>query len=287
MESKPDVGGGAAPRKVRFAPKAPPRKPKPAVVKTEVRDDGNDDDFKAKDLLRHFNEGILKGNAKAERKVAPSQIAFGYGGAAASIKSYGSRSRVINQGTDNAFPREEKEYQEPWDYHSYYPVSVPLRRPYSGNPELLDEQEFGNDLETAAFDENFNSAEELGLTEENLEPSMFFVQLPPSLPVMKPWTSTEGGEERTESSKTPVGGCGFDELPGGFMGKMLVYRSGAIKLKLGDNLYDVSAGSSCVFAQEVVAMNTAEKHCSSVGELTKRVIITPDVDSILDSIDKL
>lgn len=46
-------------------------------------------------------------------------------------------------------------------------------------------------------------------------------------------------------------------------------------------------GSSCVFAQDVVTMNAAEKHCCVVGELTKRVILTPDVDSILDSIDQL
>jgi DNA-directed RNA polymerase III subunit RPC4 len=35
-------------------------------------------------------------------------------------------------------------------------------------------------------------------------------------------------------------GCGLEELPDGYMGKMLVYKSGAIKLKLGDALYDVS-----------------------------------------------
>lgn len=49
----------------------------------------------------------------------------------------------------------------------------------------------------------------------------------------------------------------------------------------------VSAGSNCVFAQDVVAMNAAERHCCALGELTKRVILTPDVDSILDGIAQL
>ncbi|PKI38980.1 uncharacterized protein LOC116215905 [Punica granatum] len=292
MESKPPIGGGAAPRKVRFAPKAPPtRKPKPAAVKIEVKDD-DDDDSKAKDLLRRFNEGILKGKAKVERKVAPSQIAFGYGGAVTSIKSYGTRSKASNgnnhQGSfDGSFLRMEKEYQEPWDYYTYYPVTLPLRRPYSGNPELLDEEEFGEASETATFDENLtNSAEELGLVEENLEPSMFFIQLPPSLPMMKRSASSEG-EEITESSKSSRKGCKLDDLPAGFMGKMLVHRSGAIKLKLGDSLYDVSVGSNCVFAQDAVAMNIEDKHCCVVGELNKRAVVTPDVDSILDGIDQL
>lgn len=34
--------------------------------------------------------------------------------------------------------------------------------------------------------------------------------------------------------------CTLQELPAGNMGKMLVYKSGAIKLKLGDILYNVS-----------------------------------------------
>lgn len=32
----------------------------------------------------------------------------------------------------------------------------------------------------------------------------------------------------------------LEDLPAGYMGKMLVYKSGAIKLKLGDILYDAS-----------------------------------------------
>lgn len=34
---------------------------------------------------------------------------------------------------------------------------------------------------------------------------------------------------------------GLEELPKGYMGKMLVYKSGTVKLKLGDILYDVSS----------------------------------------------
>lgn len=34
--------------------------------------------------------------------------------------------------------------------------------------------------------------------------------------------------------------CSLQELPAGNIGKMLVYKSGAVKLKLGDILYNVS-----------------------------------------------
>nr|GEW57701.1 DNA-directed RNA polymerase III subunit RPC4 [Tanacetum cinerariifolium] len=45
----------------------------------------------------------------------------------------------------------KKEYKEPWDYYKYYPTTLPIRRPYSGNPELLNEQEFKDDSETNPY----------------------------------------------------------------------------------------------------------------------------------------
>lgn len=74
---------------------------------------------------------------------------------------------------------------------------------------------------------------------------MFFLQLPPTVPMIKR-SSAADGREVTDSSgppgdvRTVKKTYPLDELPAGFMGKMLVYKSGAIKLKLGDMLYDVS-----------------------------------------------
>ncbi|RDY12826.1 hypothetical protein CR513_02327, partial [Mucuna pruriens] len=68
----------------------------------------------------------------------------------------------------------EKEYKEPWDYYSNYPVTLPLRRPYSRNP------------------------------------------------------ATAGGQNVNVNSKPPGGSkdvekpCKLNELPPGFMGKMLL-----------------------------------------------------------------
>ncbi|CAA3010636.1 DNA-directed RNA polymerase III subunit rpc4-like [Olea europaea subsp. europaea] len=180
------------------------------------------------------------------------------------------------------------------NYYSYYPLQLPLRRPYSGNPELLDKEEFEDDLARSVDDEYaINPALKLGLMEENLEDSMFFVQLPTALPMTKPCDNAEGHEQQGSSTNSVNGArpfqrpCGMEALRAGFMGKMLVHRSGAVKLKLGDTLYDISAGLDCVFAQDVVAINTEEKRCCSVGELNKQVVITLDVDSILDSISDL
>lgn len=83
---------------------------------------------------------------------------------------------------------------------------------------------------------------------ESEEEKLFFFQLPASLPFLK--RSARKGKEKVESHTSLESGgiskksCSLEELPGGYMGKMLVYKSGAIKLKLGDSLYDVSENMS-------------------------------------------
>lgn len=78
-----------------------------------------------------------------------------------------------------------------------------------------------------------------------MEESILFLQLPASMPMVKQSPNT-GGSEMATGLKPPNSGglsqkgCSLDELPAGYMGKILVYRSGAVKLKLGDILYDVS-----------------------------------------------
>ncbi|KAK1377819.1 DNA-directed RNA polymerase III subunit RPC4 [Heracleum sosnowskyi] len=281
------------PRKVRFAPKAPPRRERKLVL-PKVEKFEETDAAKAEELMQRFHEASVKVKPKAEQKPKQAQVAFGRDGGS-SMKSYGAlKNSQATRAAGGAASggREIKEYKEPWDYYTNYPVTLPLRRPYSGDPELLDEEEFGETLENIDDDESsINSAIELGLMEENLEANMLFLQLPENMPVTK--QSVKEGLETSNTSK-PVKGsaasrkvCNLNELPAGFMGKMLVYRSGAVKLKLGDILYNVSAGLNNVFAQDAVAINTEEKHCCVVGELNKRAIVSPDLESILDSFSEL
>lgn len=53
------------------------------------------------------------------------------------------------------------------------------------------------------------------------------------------------------------------------------------------NWVQVSAGLDCVFAQDIVAINTEEKQCCVLGELSMRAVITPDVDAVLSSMSDL
>ncbi|KAL5718673.1 hypothetical protein ACHQM5_011551 [Ranunculus cassubicifolius] len=293
-EGGPFAVSTGSPRKVRFAPKVPTRKArKPAEVKNEVHAEA--EAAQTRELLKLVNEGSRRRGPKSERKPEPAQVAFGYSGRPSSIRTFGknrgsssnsSTSRLQTPLSDDGQivpgPKRTKEYLEPWDYnHSYYPTTLPLRRPYSGNPELLDVEEFGEAAENSKFNENSKTpAVELGLMEEHDDVRMLFLQLPASFPLLKRPSSVKGKE--TVNSMTKVG-HGLNELPAGLMGKMLVYKSGAVKMKLGNIIYDVSPGSECMFAQNVAAINVEEKHCIDLGDVDKGLVVTPDIESLLNA----
>ncbi|CAI9100698.1 OLC1v1037854C1 [Oldenlandia corymbosa var. corymbosa] len=277
-----------APRKRRFTPKAPAQRriQKPAVPKVEKVEDGIDA-AQAEELLRRFNEGSVKVKPKFERKVGPVRVVFGQASSSTPSGPFAAhRLANLQNGV-----KVEKDYKEPWDYYTYYPVTLPLRRPYSGNPEQLDKEEFGQASESLTYDEcSLKPASDLGLTVENSEENMLFLQLPKVMPMLKQSPDIECNEKAANSKPSKSvepsqKACNLDELTAGFMGKMYVYRSGAVKLKLGDTIYDVSSGLDCKFAQDVVAVNTEEKHCCVLGELNKRATLTPDVESFLERLD--
>lgn len=322
MDQDPDKPSGSG-RKVRFAPKAPPpsRQPKVTAPTPVPRPESKHEDpeAEAQRLLRQFNEANARRRPKVEKK--SSQVAFGAGDSSSpSIKSFGPRrevssakgteSEIIDSTSDErqivnfspATAREDRsapissdasstqkikeDYKEPWNYDTYYPTTLPWRKPNSGDPEVLDQEEFGENTRNSEYDENsVNSAADLGLLDESENRKLFFFQLPKKLPLDKRPASTKG-KEKAESSK-PLGrtdapkDLDLSKLPGGYMGKMLVYKSGAVKFKLGDTLFDVSAGSDCSFAQDLVVMDVKDKTCCVLGQLDKLAVVSPDIDSFL------
>lgn len=183
----------------------------------------------------------------------------------------------------NFVTRTGDDYVEPWDYrNSYYPTVLPLRKPNSGDIELLDQEEFGEVAKNRDYDENtINSAEELGLTSvQHSKKQMFIFKIPDCLPVVKQTTGAttkRSVREYSSGISNP-----FEGLPEGFMGKMLVYKSGAVKLKVGDALFDVSPGPGTKIPNDVVAIDIKGRNCSRIGSSAKFVTVTPDVESLLN-----
>eukprot|EP00253_Pinus_taeda_P008619 PITA_08619 len=191
---------------------------------------------------------------------------------------------------DGMAKKSGKEFVEPLDYSTYYPVTLPLRKPYSGKSELLDEEEFGEGSVNEFDEDTIVPAQELGLWNESEDDKILFFQIPASLPLGKlpgvrntkvPESSDKGASSSGAQSMSTEETSVLGKLPAGFMGKLLVYESGAVKMRLGDILLDAVPGSECIFAQDVAAINSVTKQCCFLGDINKRVILVPDVDSLL------
>jgi DNA-directed RNA polymerase III subunit RPC4 len=76
---------------------------------------------------------------------------------------------------------------------------------------------------------------------------MLFFQFPSSLPLRKQESSAKKGKG-IEDKRRPIHGKGFklEEMPPGYMGKLLVHKSGAVKLKIGEILFNVRHSVPCV-----------------------------------------
>ncbi|KAL5129574.1 DNA-directed RNA polymerase III subunit RPC4 [Glycine soja] len=299
----PDQGSSKA-RKLKFKP----RNLKPVRTPKTEADDKQKEDSAVPRALSRRQENPTKREPKVETKCKFSlvfgssvEVAFSLGSSSHSLRTYGISKSVDSGSPSKYFANEQirsrhssvatedqnyacmievtddddttdasarkikREYKEPWDYeNSYYPTTLPLRKPNSGDPEILDD----------------NSAAELGLLKKSQQQRMLFFKFP-TLPLVK---QTNKGKEKigksTVSQEATKSKSALEELPRGYMGKMLVYKSGAIKLKLGETMFDVSPGSNSVSVQDIVAVNTAQKQCCNLGELRKRVVVVPDLDSI-------
>ncbi|XP_020581858.1 uncharacterized protein LOC110025622 [Phalaenopsis equestris] len=289
MKNKLGIGSDPPPRTSKFAPKIPVRKlPRPAVAKTETS--VSNDDIVDKQLLAKLNicksEDEFGRRFKTEKKAAQVHVSFGYPSTSTQTRSFEPR-KVKTQSEDVCLASQHKEYVEPYDYiHTYYPNTLPWRRPYSGDPEVLNRLEFGEGgTAHMPLDENkINAAQKLGFMETVDEQKMILLQFPTRLPLFKPPDEEKapGSKAADASSKTC---CRLKDLPAGLMGKLLVYKSGKVKMKLGDVLFDVSPGADREFAEEIVAVNAKERRYCVLGELRKQAVVTPDLDSLVDLTD--
>ncbi|KAK1263444.1 hypothetical protein QJS04_geneDACA013432 [Acorus gramineus] len=263
-------------RKLKFTPKLRPARKAAAQADSVAKPKPTEADNAAVEnkllsLVKQSKEAYDRKGSRLERTLAPVQVAFGRGGQTSArtfgIPRYGTSSKNGSlQGPMHSdffpflfllaclytFPLipfftgsssgstaldTPKEYVEPWDYYKNYPVTLPLRRPFSGDPAILDEEEFGEASRNREYDETqINAAEELNLTENVEQPRMIFFQLPETLPLSKRKDVVAGKESEKQSNQSSR----LEDLPQGLMGKMLVYKSGAVKMKIGDTLFDVS-----------------------------------------------
>lgn len=300
-------------RKKKFEPKVPARRlKKPSVNQKDEPGEGSGEI--PKELQKLLQQAETDGQRAFRPNQRTSKVAFGFGGfsSGTSAPSAGFRHKGSSGGgaghgsgkggggggggggSSRAFEKQEfmqaDELQskhrtsgknvEVFDLERYFPVTLPLRKPFSGESHLLHDAEFDHPEDEIHEDDEdaVEPAEELGLTENREDDVLFFFQLPQGLPLSSQSKSTTAG---SASAKLE------DLTQGGAMGKLLVYESGAVKFKVGDVILDALPGTECTFAQELAAVNTTTKRCGFLGEVYKRVVLTPDIDNALPDITNL
>ncbi|CAM6031475.1 unnamed protein product [Sphagnum compactum] len=113
---------------------------------------------------------------------------------------------------------------------------------------------------------------------------LFFIQLPSILPTVDPdyllqrmskmELENDAASEMTEKSKdAPFGGSCVD----GKVGKLVVYRSGKVLLRIGDMDFVVHSGSECLFSESLVHINGAKNHLVHLGAVQNRLVVSPAI----------
>lgn len=305
----PTASGGRGGRK--FKPKVPARRRAAEADDTGASTSGAPENEAFKDLIKAAKSeagwargagGRGRGRGDAGRQHfqtvfggGAQQHTFAQGGSFQSGGGGGSSARgggggggtdtkrIMTQKDIDMQEAEGTDLREPevtLNYNQYYPTLLPLRQP--GMEETDTEAHARDDRPpdlSLAKDDSGSAAEELGLLEidPDSERLMLF-QLPSLLPVHAS-ASTQAGTP-VQSLAQPTASS-LDQLPSGKIGKLLVFESGAVKLQMGDVLLDVAAGTPCQFRQEVASINDKEGHFVFLGDVSQRVVCSPNVEQLI------
>ncbi|KAJ1919339.1 hypothetical protein H4219_002027 [Mycoemilia scoparia] len=97
---------------------------------------------------------------------------------------------------------------------------------------------------------------------------------------VKPKITTNEGVKQKEKEKEQEQST-ETRGPEGRIGTLQIYESGKVKMKIGDILYDISTGSDCQFVQKLCALDMECRQAFILGNIKKRLVCTPDLESML------
>ncbi|KAI8621577.1 RNA polymerase III RPC4-domain-containing protein [Chytriomyces sp. MP71] len=161
------------------------------------------------------------------------------------------------------------------------PVSLGWSRRVKDREHFLAGKESKVKIDAMTVDEQ-GGANELQSFNEFVQPEqkqLFFFQLPKHLPYFEGIeNSLTGGPMNSQDGS---GDIDLSNKLEGLIGKILVHKSGTMKLVLGSITLDVDVVpySDCV--QEAVAIDATAKTSCLLGRVSKRFICTPDINALL------
>ena len=77
----------------------------------------------------------------------------------------------------------------------------------------------------------------------------------------------------------------LSEMPEGQIGSLVVYKSGKMKLKIGDVLLDVQQGMRSTFLEDIMVVDTESNDAKKIielGHIVQKFVCMPDMNSLLE-----
>eukprot|EP00929_Paragymnodinium_shiwhaense_P112905 TRINITY_DN81168_c0_g1_i1.p1 TRINITY_DN81168_c0_g1~~TRINITY_DN81168_c0_g1_i1.p1 ORF type:complete len:437 (+),score=79.69 TRINITY_DN81168_c0_g1_i1:95-1405(+) len=128
---------------------------------------------------------------------------------------------------------------------------------------------------------NANAAKQIFLSQAGglQEEQMLLMQLPAILPELA--DPQEEVQRDKEDAATAGAGAAITRFPDGKIGKLRVYKSGKVRMEIGGMEFCVDQGCDTFFQQELACVCPLANELVSLGPIRKRVVLTPDFESML------
>ncbi|KAJ7583421.1 RNA polymerase III RPC4-domain-containing protein [Mycena floridula] len=127
---------------------------------------------------------------------------------------------------------------------------------------------------------------------------LYFFQFPSPFPDFQPAKAADVDVEMVEPSSSKKVTFAPDTKPAeipeekggveldGVIGHLDIYRSGAVKMRLQNGIVlDVTSATQPSFLQYAVHVDPEQKAMSILGEVNKRFVLSPDIDTLLNAMD--
>ncbi|KAI1316307.1 hypothetical protein EDD11_010150 [Mortierella claussenii] len=96
-------------------------------------------------------------------------------------------------------------------------------------------------------------------------------------------SSTSGGANAAEKEETTESHLEQE----GKIGRLLIYKSGKVKMQIGEIVMDISTGAECSFLQDVVVVDSSNKQAFVMGSVQKRMVCVPNLTQLLSGLEAL
>lgn len=91
--------------------------------------------------------------------------------------------------------------------------------------------------------------------------------------------------KKTASLEDAMANMGLEDMPDGQVGKLIVYKSGKVKMQFGSILLDVNQGMQSTFLENIMVVDHESedsKKAIELGHIVQKFVCAPNMDALLN-----